>query len=225
MTVARGVQPLLAAIAVMVVLAGCGGLASPAPAPTAAPETPTPTPTVVSDATTPRVRCANGHLVVGDIPAIANEWAAGVQDALERARAWRGDARMVALQVGCRPLEQVFRWEGQFYSDTAQAFFSSDTGMSTPAEVDPAAVATLPLDRIDFVGFHRSLARAGYTDTAAVSPTGGVTVRLNAPTDPFGPPGTPPDIVYHAAIEENGQTRDLFVSGANWTLYAYEDPA
>jgi hypothetical protein len=225
MNVHQRAGSLLAAVAVVALLGGCGGFAAPEPAPTAAPAAPSPTPTVAADSTAPRVRCGSGHLVVGDIPAVAEEWAVGVQNALERARAWRGDARMVALQVGCRPLEQAFRWEGRFYSDGAQAFFSSDTGTSTPAEVDPAAVATLPLDRVDFLGLHRSLARAGYADGAVISPTGGVTVRLNAATDPFGPPGTPQDLVYHAAIEDNGQTRDLFVSGANWTLFGYQDPA
>ena len=211
----------LAAVALL--LAGCSGLGAPAPAPTAAPETPTPLPTVPVETPLPEPRCASGRLVVGDIPGIAQEWAAGVQNALERARDWRGDARLVALQVGCQPLETAFRWEGTFYSDTAQAFFASDTRQTTPAEMDPAAVPNLPLDRIDFGELHRALARAGYGDRSALSPTSGLTVRLNAPTDPFGPPGTPPDVVYHVAIEERGETRDLFVSGGNWTIYAYRD--
>ena len=225
--VPHAVPPRLASIAVLatltVLLAGCSGLGAPPPAPTAPPETPTPPPTVPVETPLPELRCASGRLTVGDIPGIGLEWTAGVQDALQRAREWRGDARLVSLQVGCQPLEHAFRWEGIFYSDTAQAFFASDTRQSTPAEVDPATVPTLPLDRIDFGEFHLALARAGYGDGAAISPTSGLTVRLNAPTDPFGPPGTPVDVVYHVAIDERGETRDLFVSGGNWTIYAYRD--
>lgn len=215
--------PRLGAVALgaLLVLAGCASLGAPPPAPTAAPPAPTPTPPV--ETPVPAPRCSSGRLAVGDLPGIALEWAAGVQNALERARDWRADARLVGFQVGCQPLEPAFRWEGTFYSDTAQAFFASDTRTTTPAEIDPAAVPTLPLERIDFTGLHRALARAGYADDALLSPTGGVTVRLNAPTDPFGPPGTPPDVVYHVAIDDRGETRDLFVSGTNWTIYSYRD--
>jgi hypothetical protein len=202
----------------LLLLAGCGGLATPPPPPAEATATPPPPPTLPPR---PRQRCDNGRLLVGDVPAIGTEWAAGVQDALERARDWRSDARLIAIQVGCRPLENQFRWEGRFYSDTAQAFFSSDSGMITPAEVDPRAVVTLPLDRIDFAAMHRTLNQAGFADDAVMEPASGLIVRLNAPTDPFGPPGTPPDVTYHVAIEERGETRDLFVSGADWAIYSY----
>jgi hypothetical protein len=209
--------------AVTLLLVACSGLGAPPPAPTAAPETPTPPPTVPVETPLPEPRCAVGRLTVGDIASVAVEWSAGVQGALERAREWRGDARLVGLQVGCQPLEPAFRWEGTFYSDTAQAFFASDTRQTTPAEVDPAAVPNLPLERIDFGELHRALARAGYGDRSLLSPTSGLTVRLNAPTDPFGPPGTPADVVYHVAIDERGETRDLFVSAANWTIHSYQD--
>lgn len=212
----------LAALAAVALLAGCSGLGAPAPAPTPVPEMPTAVATEPIATVQPEARCASGRLAVGDIPAIATEWTAGVQAALQRAREWRGDARLVSFQVGCQPLEPAFRWEGVFYSDTAQAFFASDTRQTTPAEVDPAAVPNLPLDRIDFIGLHRALARAGYGDDALFSPTSGLTVRFNAPTDPFGPPGTPVDLVYHVAIDDRGETRDLFASGANWTIYAYQ---
>lgn len=206
----------------VMVLAGCSEIAAPAPAPTAVAVLPTATPRV-NPAPVPRARCADGRIVNGDLPAIDLEWTAGVQSAIERARAWHGDARLVSLQVGCMPLEAAFRWEGLFYSDSAQAFYSSDTGVSTPAEVDPAAVPQLPFDRLSFAMLHRSLAKAGYGETVTFSPTSGVTVRLNAPTDPFGPPGIPADIVYHVAVEDRGETRDLFVSAVDGVIYSYQN--
>jgi hypothetical protein len=214
--------PLLASaltIPVLLLLAGCSGLASPGPAPTAVLQTPTPEPTLPPRE---RLRCEDGRITVGDLLNVQDEWIAGVQDALERARDWRTDARLIAIQVGCRPLENEFRWEGRFYSDTAQAFFASDSGQTTPAELDPRAVVTLPLDRIDFARMHDALVRAGFVDDAMVEPTSGLIVRLNAPTDPFGPPGTPPDVTYHVAIDQRGEVRDLFISGADWRIYSYD---
>ncbi len=82
---------------------------------------------------------------------------------------------------------------------------------------------TLPLDRISFTQLHLALARAGYGDDAPLEAAGGVEVRLNAPGDPYGPPGTPQDVVYHVAIDDQGQVRDIFVSGQNWTIYSYQD--
>ncbi|MFM9105738.1 MAG: hypothetical protein ACKOWF_03455 [Chloroflexota bacterium] len=210
---------LAPAFAALLLLAGCSGLGAPEPAPTALLETPTPEPTP-----TPRqrLRCEDGRLAVGDVAGIAGEWTTGVQDALERARDWRADARLVAIRVGCTPLENAFRWEGRFYSDTAQAFFSSDTRQTTPAELDPRAVVTLPLDRIDFGRLRDVLLAAGYPDDSLLEPASGLIVRLNAPTDPFGPPGTPPDVTYHVAIDQRGEILDLFVSGADWRIYSYD---
>ncbi|MCC6314635.1 MAG: hypothetical protein IT337_11565 [Thermomicrobiales bacterium] len=221
-----GRPAFLAALACWLLLVGCSGLAAPEPPPTVSPASPTPSAVAdrIAHPTAPAGHCATGRLLVGDIPTIAATWTVGVQDAIERAQTWRSDARLVILQIGCLPLEADFRWEGIFYSDSAQAFFASDTGVSSPAEVDPVTVPTLPLDRVSFGEVHRSLARAGYPDSAQISPTSGLTVRLNSPTDPFGPPGIPQDIVYHVAIEELGEARDLFITAANWTIYSYQDP-
>ena len=48
-------------------------------------------------------------------------------------------------------------------------------------------------------------------------------MRLNAPTDPFGPPDTPQGVVYHVAVVEQGIVQDLFVSGSSWTVHTYRD--
>ena len=228
------VQPTLspplwgAILATMVLtLAACGGVAAPPPAPTSGPSTPASTahPPTQAPPTARSLPCAGGRLTVGDLPTVEAEWGAGIAAATERARAWHPDVRLVRLRVACQPLEPRFRWQGTFYSESAQSFFFSDTGQTDPAEVDPASVPTLPLDRISFRQLHLSLARAGYPDTTEFSPTSGVTVRLNAPVDPFGPPGTPQDIVYHVAVDDQGEIRDLFVSAAGWTVHQYQTGA
>jgi hypothetical protein len=211
--------------ATAVFLAGCSGITAPTPliaesAPTA---TPSPSPAPALHLTPAPERCAGGRLRVGDLAAVGDEWGAGVQAAIESARAWRPDAQLVTMQVGCAPLEAGFRWQGAFYSRTAQSFYLSDTGLSEPAEIDPAAVPILPLEQVDFRELHLALARSGYEDDAELNPATGATVRLNAPTDPFGPPGTPQGLVYHVAVVEQGNVQDLFVSGSSWTIHAYGD--
>ncbi len=218
----RAVIVLLAAL---LVLGGCSGISAPTPliaelAPTV---TPTVTPIPVARLATEPERCAGGRLRVGDLAAVGEEWGAGVQSAIEAARAWRPDARLVTVQVGCAPLEEGFRWQGAFYSQSAQSFFFSDTGLSEPAEVDPASVPALPLEEVNFLELHLALARAGYGEDAELNPATGATVRLNAPTDPFGPPGTPQGLVYHVAVVDQGNVQDLFISSPGWTIHSYQD--
>lgn len=212
----------------MAALVGCTGLGAPS-SPVSSP-TPAPsvvlsgTPAALTRPTPPETagRCATGRLTVGDIPLIDAAWQAGLAAADERARAWRSDARLVAVRVACEPLEPTFRWQGTFYSDAAQSFFQSDSGQTEPAEVDPASVVTLPRDRISFLELHRVLARSGYADDTFLSATGGITVRFNAPTDPFGPPGTPADVVYHVAADVGDRIDDLFVSTVDWRVRTYQ---
>ena len=220
---ARGVAFVFVAL---VLLVGCSGISAPSPLiaesdPTA---TPSPSPPPISLLTPEPERCGGGRLRVRDLAIIGDEWGAGVQSAIEIARAWRPDARLVTVQVGCAPLEAGFRWQGTFYSQTAQSFFFSDTGMSEPAEIDPASVPSLPIDEVNFRELHLALARAGYTEDAELNPATGATVRLNAPTDPFGPPGTPQGLVYHVAVAGQGNVQDLFISSPGWTIHSYQDP-
>lgn len=217
--------PLIAALAAVVVVAGCTGVSAPTPliAESEATVTPTVTPIPAARLIAEPERCAGGRLRVADLEAIGDEWGAGVQSAIEAARAWRPDARLVIVQVGCATLEEGFSWQGTFYSQTAQSFFYSDTGLSEPAEVDPASVPVLPIEEVNFRELHLALARAGYEENAELNPATGATVRLNAPADPFGPPGTPPGLVYHVAIAEQGNVQDLFVSSPGWTIHSYQD--
>jgi hypothetical protein len=212
-------------IAAVILLTGCSGISVPTPLiaesmPTA---TPTPSPAPISLLTPEPERCAGGRLRVADLASIGDEWGAGVQSAIEIARAWRPDAMLVTMQVGCAPLEAGFRWQGTFYSQTAQSFLLSDTGMSEPAEVDPASVPALPIEEVNFRELHLALARAGYDEDAELNPATGATVRLNAPTDPFGPPGTPQGLVYYVAVTGQGTVQDLFVSSPGWTIHSYQD--
>jgi hypothetical protein len=212
-------------VVICVVLTGCSGVSAPTPliaesAPTA---TPSPSPAPVSLLTPVPERCAGGRLRVGDLAAVGDEWGAGVQSAIESARAWRPDAQLVTMQVGCAPLEAGFRWQGAFYSQTAQSFYLSDTGLSEPAEIDPASVPVLPLDQVNFRELHLALARSGFEDDEELNPSTGATVRLNAPTDPFGPPDVPQGLVYHVAVIDQGNVRDLFISSPGWTIHSYQD--
>jgi hypothetical protein len=216
---------MLVALACLLCLAGCSGVSAPSPliAETEPTVIPTPTPAPRNRLESARERCAGGRLRVGDLALAGDEWAAGVQAATESALAWRSDARLVMARVGCATLETGFRWRGTFFSQAAQSFFYSDTGSSEPAEVDPAAVPTLPVADVDFRGLHLALARAGYGDDAELSPASGATVRLNEPADPFGPPGTPEGLVYPVAIVSKGNVQDLFVSSPDWTIHSYQD--
>jgi hypothetical protein len=217
--------PLLLIVMALPLLAGCSGVSAPSPsiAEVVVTVTPTPSPIPLAMRAPPPARCDGGRLRVRDLAAVGDEWVGGVQSAIEVARAWRPDAQLVVMRVGCAPLEAAFRWQGTFYSRTAQSFYYSDTGMSEPAEIDPSAVPTLPLEEVDFRGLHRALARAGYVEEAELNPATGATVRLNAPTDPFGPPDAPTGLMYHVAVVGQGNVQDLFVSSESWTIYSYQD--
>jgi len=206
-------------------LAGCGGLSAPAPpaAPRESPEAATPLPPTVSlPPTTPRRPCTEGRLVIGDLIAIDAEWVRGVTDAVERAAAWQDDAQLVQLGVACRVLEPSFRWQGLFYSAAEQSFFLSDTGETEPAEVESASVPSLPTGGLSFVGFQRALARAGFADDTEISAAGGIEIRLNVESDPFGPPNAPKGVVYyHVALTSQGEVLDVFVDADAWVVYRY----
>jgi hypothetical protein len=212
-------------VLIITLLGGCSGISVPSPliAESTPAVAPSPTPIPLSLLTPEAERCAGGRLRVGDLAVVADEWGAGVQTAIESALAWRPDARLVTMQVACAPLEAEFRWQGSFYSQTAQSFFSSDTGLSQPAEVDPASVPVLPLDQIDFRRLHQVLLDAGYRESAELNPASGATVRLNAPGNPFGPPGTPQGLIYHVAIVDESAVQDVFISSPDWVIHTYQD--
>jgi hypothetical protein len=213
-------------MAVSMALAGCG---SPSLAPESDPVTPsteasrpTEEPTATA-AAAPAQPCATGRLTVGDLPKMDAEWAQGLEQATTRAKAWNEDVVLSSLRVSCQLFEAGFRWQAQFYSRSAQAFFLSDTGEIEPANVEPDAVPLLPTEELSFASVHRAMVRSNIDDGATISASSGVDVRVNSERAPFGPPDAPKDtILYHLAVERLGQTLDLFVDAGDGTVYVYQ---
>lgn len=215
----------IACLALIAVLGACGGSGSPAAARSPAVMLDTSVAADGAAAATPNQPCADGRIRVGDLPAIDATWRSGLSDAAARAKAWQADARLVAFQVGCQILSPSFRWRATFYSGTAQLYFASDTGQTTPAETNPAQIPTLPTDNISFGLLRRALAKSGFSDAAELSPVSGIDIRLSTDNDPFGPPGAPRgDVYFHVAVEANGEIKDLFVSATDGVVYRYQTP-
>ena len=171
---------------------------------------------------TPSPSCATGRLVIGDLPAIEEDFEDGVAAEMELAADWHDDARLVGLRVGCRLLDDGFNWRGIFFSDAIQTYWYSDTGVTRTVDAVAPPGPTLPLDDVSFTRLHRSLIRAGYTDETELNPTSNVEIRLNSDEAPFGPPSAPRGEVYvHVAIESRGGVVDLFVSAEDGTIYRY----
>jgi hypothetical protein len=206
-------------------LAGCAG---PSAARTPATATPTTIATVDAVATPTagnRSVCTDGRLLIGDLSQMDVEWRSGLEAATAKAVAWQADARLTRLRVGCQLFEPGFRWQATFYSENAQTFFASDTGETEPAEVAPEDVPTLPADKISFGLLRRALTKTGYEDRDPISASTGVDLRLNTEAIPFGPPSAPHGVlIYHVAIEKLGETKDVFVDGADGSVYRYTSP-
>jgi hypothetical protein len=210
-----------------VILAGCAG---PAASPDPLTQQPTATLTTTADQASPetaetRLICSDGRLLIGDLNAMNQEWQAGVEAATTKARLWQDDVRLTRLRVGCQLFESGFRWQAIFYSESAQTFYASDTGETEPAEVAPEDVPTLPTDSIDFGVLRRALAKSGFEDGDVISASIGVDVRFNTDKVRFGPSDAPEDVlIYHVAIERNGETRDVFVDGSTGDVYRFTSP-
>lgn len=167
--------------------------------------------------------CTDSRLRLGDIADAQDSMQDGVDAAEERAEAWQSDVRLYTLRLGCPLLEPGYQWDGTFFSEAAQSFYSTDTGMSEAAENDPDAITTLDVSSIDLSEVYRSLQRAGFDEDVLLSATGGVTIRTSTDEMPFGPPSAPRDAVYiHVALEERGEVIDIWVSADDGTVYRYE---
>jgi hypothetical protein len=171
----------------------------------------------------PNAPCATGRLALGDLEGAEGTIAKGVEAATAKAQAWQSDARLYTLRLGCPLLTTGYQWEGTFFSATAQAFYTTDTGEIDASDDNPDDVPTLTVEGISLRQIYRSLTRAGFTDDLLLSAAGGLTLRPSTEALPFGPPSAPRGQTYaHLAIEERGQVTDVWVSLTDGTVYRYE---
>jgi hypothetical protein len=166
--------------------------------------------------------CAAGRLRIGDLEGADDSLSRGVEVATAKAQRQHQDARLYTLRLGCPLLTTGYQWEGTYFSETAQAFYSTDTGQIDASDDDPETIPTLTIDGLSMRPVYRSLIRAGFTDSLLLSAAGGVTIRPSTDIHPFGPPSAPRGQTYaHLAIEERGQVTDVWVSIADGTIYRY----
>lgn len=170
----------------------------------------------------PNAPCATSRLRIGDLESVDETIQRGVDRAVEEARRWQPDARLYTLRLGCPLLTTGVQWEGVFFSETAQAFFSTDTARVDAVNDPPETIPTLNPGNINMREIYRSLIRAGFADHHQLTAQGGVTIRQSTTQHPFGPPAAPRNQTYaHLAIEVDGQIMDVWVSVTDRTIYRY----
>jgi hypothetical protein len=170
----------------------------------------------------PDAPCATSRLRVGDLESVDASIETGVQRATEEAQRWQVDARLYTLRLGCPLLTTGVQWEGVFFSETAQSFYSTDTGRTDAVNDAPETIPTLDPAGIQMREIYRSLIRAGFSDDLRLTAQGGVTIRQSTESHPFGPSAAPRNQTYaHLAIEVDGQITDVWVSTSDYTIYRY----
>jgi hypothetical protein len=170
----------------------------------------------------PNAPCATSRLRIADLESVDDTIERGVDRAVEEARRWQPDARLYTLRLGCPLLTTGVQWEGVFFSETAQAFFSTDTARIDAVNDPPETIPTLDPGVLNMREIYRSLIRAGFADHHQLTAQGGVTIRQSTPEHPFGPPSAPRNQTYaHFAIEVDGQIMDVWVSVTDRTIYRY----
>lgn len=170
----------------------------------------------------PDAPCANGRLQIRDLAVVESTLDEGVKVATEKAKAWQPDARLYTLRLGCPLLISGYQWEGVFFSETAQAFYATDTGVVEAVDDDPSTIPSLDPEDIALQEVYRTLLRAGFSDELLLSAAGGMTIRHSTDTHPFGPESAPRNQVYaHVAIEVSGQVTDVWVAISDGTIYRY----
>lgn len=209
--VSRSITRILIALALSVLIAGQTGVGVA--------QTSTPESVLGQD---PDAACANSRLRIVDLESVDATVERGVQAAVEEAQRWQADARLYTLRLGCPLLTTGVQWEGVFFSETAQAFYSTDTARIDAVNDPPESIPTLDPTGLNLREVYRSLIRAGFSDDLQLTAQGGVTIRQSTETHPFGPPSAPRDQVYaHLAIEVDGQITDVWVSISDGTIYRY----
>lgn len=170
----------------------------------------------------PNAACATSRLRVGDLEFVDATIERGVENAVQEAERWQPDARLYTLRLGCPLLTTGVQWEGVFFSETAQAFYSTDTARIDAVNDPPESIPTLDPGVLNMREVYRSLIRAGFSDDLQLTAQGGVTIRTSTDAHPFGPPSAPREQTYaHLAIEVDGQVTDVWVSVTDGTIYRY----
>lgn len=170
----------------------------------------------------PDAACATSRLRIGDLESVDGTIERGVQRAVDEAQRWQADARLYTLRLGCPLLATGVQWEGVFFSETAQAFYSTDTARIDAVNDPPDTIPTLDPSVLNMREVYRSLIRAGFSDELELTAQGGVTIRMSTDAHPFGPSSAPRNQTYaHLAIEVDGQITDVWVSVSDGTIYRY----
>jgi hypothetical protein len=141
--VTRRLQALLVVV-VALVLVPLAAVAQDAatPPPAATPATPateslvTPAAPVTDDPNA----CTDGRLLIRDLANADQHLGDGLAKIDQRAKAWQQDAQLVELRLSCPLLKTGLQWEGTYFSETAQANFSTDTSSVEPAVEAPSDV-------------------------------------------------------------------------------------
>lgn len=170
--------------------------------------------------------CFDGRLRIRDLEGADATLQAGLERITQLAEAWEEDARLVALRLGCPLLEIGYQWEATYFSESVQAFYSTDTAEVLAAEADPRTIPTLETADLSILAVYRSLLRAGYAEDSQLGALGGVTIRQSTDAQPFGPPSAPTgDIYYHVSVLERGEVIDVWIAASDGTIYRYESEA
>lgn len=166
--------------------------------------------------------CSGGRLRIGDLDAVEGTLDEGLKHITGKATAWQSDARLYTLRLGCPLFTTGVEWEGTFFSETAQAFYSTDTGVVEAVNDDPSTIPLLDPEGLNMHAVYRTLVRAGFNDDLKLGAAGGVTIRYSTETHPFGPDTAPRNQVYaHVAVELNGQVTDVWIAMSSETIYRY----
>jgi hypothetical protein len=167
--------------------------------------------------------CFDGRLRIRDLQRADASLASGLERVTRLAAEWEQDARLFALRLGCPLLETGYQWEATYFSQSAQAFYATDTAEVQAAEDDPNTIPTLETADLSMVPVYQSLLRAGYSEDSPLGAVGGVTIRMSTDEQRFGPPSAPTgDIYFHVAILERGEVIDVWIAAKDGTIFRYE---
>ena len=136
---------------------------------------------------------------------------------------WQDDAVLVELTISCELFEAGFRWQATFFSRNAQAYFTSDTTEVIPVNIDPDQIVPLPESEIDFTELLDVVQEQGAVSGGLEDIVVALDVRVNTQARPVGPPGIPSGAaVYHLALRQEGEVRELFVDTVLREIHRYE---